>query len=149
MKKPQTKFKKPNRKPAERFEPVTYTKQFDTFKDGIDELKMMYPLFNEIITLNGEYDPLTPADAMACMTQTFMDNLPDVNENENLFWAINASATRCVIKTNHKISFGWKYHYNTKADQKVYDVEFTITLLGPADKILSASLKNGWTVVGK
>lgn len=114
----------------EKFQIKTYTKEFETFEEGIKELMDLNP---DILSILGTDVPESPAEAASRMFDCVASNFPNPETGENIFWSINLSANRCVIKTNMFISFGWKLKYTKAAEGEekntLTDISMQISLL--------------------
>ena len=140
--KPKARNKKPRTdKPVVK----SFKKVFDNFEDGIRELQVMYPLFNEILHFS-EDEAITTDEASSRMLDAFCNNFPSVYSNQ--FWSINVSSNRCTLKTNKRITFGWKFSYHKvvspeypDADVELKDIEFIINIFGD-NEILEDIIKD-------
>lgn len=139
-------------KTEKREKPVitTYEKYVTNFEEGINELAKLHPYIAEVMQFN-EGEEVNPYYASSCMFNAFNNNYPDIEFGKNALWALNISANRCILKTNHKITFGWrlkyKYDRNTRTSE-IIDVCMVITAFG--DDVLTDQDKmteNGWTIV--
>lgn len=140
--KPKARNKKPRtEKPVVK----SFKKVFDNFEDGIRELQVMYPLFNEILHFSEDED-ITTDEASNRMVDAFCNNFPSVYLNQ--FWSINVSSNRCTLKTNKRIAFGWKFSYHKvvsteypDTDVELKDIEFIINIFGD-NEILEDIIKD-------
>lgn len=70
------------------------------------------------------------------MIKTFLENQPDLTKGENMFWQIEASSSKCILKTSSNVSFGYKLKYKKNEDDteekfvidKEEGIEFTVVL---------------------
>lgn len=130
----------------EKPEVKAYTKKVDTFKEAINELKSTYPLFNDILFFE-EGEEITPLTASLKMMDTFNENFPSITDNVNHLFSINVSSTRCILKTDRRVSFGWKFKYHHDKEtgvNEIYDVELMVTTFGTIDLLTPVLENNGW-----
>lgn len=133
-------------KPYKKPEVKTYSKKMDSFVDAIEELRNTYPFFNDILNF-AEGEEITPKTASEKMLEEFDTNFPSVTDHRNQLYAINISSTRCILKTDKRVSFGWKfkYQYNNETETcDIYDVTLTVTTFGDVDLLTQVLDKNKW-----
>lgn len=123
----------------------TYKKTFQSFSDGVEELKKISTVAVDIIG-NAKN---TPEEVSMAMFNAIADNFPTISNNGNVFWSINISTNRCIIKTDKKLSFGWKMKYDYDRETRtnsIFDIEFIITDFGCSNEISEKALRSGWSV---
>ena len=126
---------------------TTYKKSFDDFSAGIDELRGMSSVVLDVL---GKEEELTPTTAAKKVMDSFANNFPSAEDGENIFWSVDISASRCMIKTDKHISFGWKFRYNrdrSTGECTISDIEMQITILRENQDITDEATANGWTAV--
>lgn len=124
----------------------TYTKQYDIFENGIVDLRDLGGVFADILYVDGYED--TPDVAADKMLEAFQNHFPTVEKNR--FWSLNISSTRCMLKTDQKVSFGWKFKYRYDKESEttnISDIEFTITLFGDQGELEENLVNNGWVLL--
>ena len=126
---------------------TTYKKSFDSFSAGINELREISEVAAKIL---GVEEELTPTTAAQKVMDEFANNFPSVEDGQNIFWSVDISASRCVIKTNDYVSFGWKYRYNRDrktGETTISDIEMQITILQENPDITKAATDADWKAV--
>lgn len=138
--------KKFEKKTTERKAPVieTYTKEFDAFVFGLTDLKEVNETCESILSDASNIDEATNR-----MVDVFVHHLPSIAAHENTLWSINVASTRCILKTDQRIAFGWKIKYEKDAagDTVLTDIEFQVTLFGNTNDVVKTrtALENlGW-----
>lgn len=126
---------------------TTYKKSFDDFATGINELKGISSVAANIL---GVEEELTPTTASQKVMDAFANHFPSVESGENIFWSVDISASKCVVKTNEYVSFGWKYRYNK--DRKtgkvtISDIEMQVTILRENPEVTKAATDAGWKAI--
>ena len=135
-------LKNVSREMRRNFTITTYQKAFDDFAAGIDELRSIDPFIASIL---GE-EELTPDTAAKKMIEAYTNNVPSLENRENIFWSLNSSATKCIVKTNNYISFGWQFKYNAKNKEEVElsNIVMKVTILRENQEITSKAKELGW-----
>lgn len=127
------------------FKITTYTKEFESFEDGINEMCDISTYINTIFS--GE-SVSTPTEASKVLYDLVAENFPDVTEGKNMFWSINMAANKCVVKTNSYISFGWtlKYKRNPETKQnEISNIKMQIAILREDADITRLANELGWS----
>lgn len=143
------KFNKSNNQNFKKKEIRTYTKCFQSFVDGINELTWISYVALEILNPDkvSELTSETPDSASMKMFNAIADNFPILDDRNTSAWSINLSSTRCTLKAGWEASFGWKlkYEYNRETRTKdIYDIEFFITDFNESRDIQDATSSYGW-----
>lgn len=109
---------------------VTYYSQpTDDFMKGIQEMRSGCDIIADIIP----FENRTVDDVIESILDEFKYNVPSLETGEDLMWSMNISSTRCVLKTDKKISFGWKLKYDKVPGRKrkrIKEVVMQVTLFG-------------------
>ena len=132
-----------NKNPRSKQIITMYTKRIHT-ADLENEIEIMAAIHPVIGVCLGCKDITTIDGIRNEMVKSFMENQPDIAAGENMFWQIEASSSKCILKTSSHISFGYKFKYkkNTEAGDKfVIDdsgIEFVIVLFKEDDNIEKA-----------
>lgn len=140
------KMKNVAREMKSNFVVTTYKKTFDSFSAGIDELRTTCPLAATILG-DGE---LTTTTSARKLLGAFNDKFPCLESGENVFWALDISASRCLLKTNEHVSFGWKYRYTRDKETGKYsisEIEMQVTIMKQNDTITTAATEAGWEAI--
>lgn len=123
----------------------TYSKMFQNFNDGLGQLMEICQVAYDII----EDADISPEEASSRMFNAIADNFPSIDDRNSSFWSINLSSTRCYIKTNLKVSFGWKfkYHYDVVSKYNVIEnIEMTITDFDESETIRAMAEEYDWQI---
>lgn len=114
---------------------ITYVKKVHGLLDldkEIEDLANVHPVIGTCI---GGKAIITLTEMREEMVKEFLANQPDMVAGENMFWQIEASSSKCILKTSSNISFGYRFKYKKNedvGDKFVIDldagIEFTVVL---------------------
>ena len=136
-----------NQKPRTKFEPVTFLKKFDNFEDGLDEVRK-YNEYIDCIFVDYESDEDSKNAvkyAKKAIVYDLSENIPDFENENTKFQALNISSNKVSYKLSTGISFGWKSVYNKESG---ITYEFSLTALTYSElKHLRETIGSDWNVL--
>lgn len=137
-----------------KFEPVTFKKSFDAFDAGLNEVRSIDEYINCIFVDYEDQeriDPITTTEeAKKAIVKDLLENIPEFNNADTKFQALNISSNKVSYKLSTGVSFGWKSTFNKEDSVTTY--EFTITALTYSElKYLRETFETmaGWEPVEK
>lgn len=104
-----TNIKRPNRDNSKQ-QPnqVKYTKSFDTFEDGMEELIDILAKDTSILSfIPSVENGYNEIDIKQDMINVVSNNVPSIYNKDNIYFDLSVSATKCSLKTNKSFAFGW------------------------------------------
>ena len=117
-----------NRQQRPKFEQVTLKKVYETFENGLNDLRSIDQELNCIFADFESTNDITitkPADAKAAILRDLSENIPEFSNKDTKYYALNISSNRVVYKLpSTGISFGWKLVYDRETETTTY--EFTV-----------------------
>lgn len=134
---------KPNQNKKQSQSPMiitTYTKDFESFIQAVNELRELDPEIKRILATNSSIgdEERREADTTYVAARDvytyFNDMFPDIVERKNLHTSLTVSATRITLKTNSFFTIEWKFKYNK--DYQITDIKVAITTFTKEGKIL-------------
>ena len=135
----------------ERFEPQTYkvhvTDVNDAWQAALDVLLGLdVPIINEILEPGLDIDGATRA-----MLNAYLENQPQLMTGTNFFWTISTTATKCTIKTDQFVTFGWNVRDYLRANRdyeaNIKGVDLFVTLHRPDNTIADMLSMNGFELL--
>lgn len=133
-----------------------YKKRFENFSDGVNEMRTISSIFNElvesfyydVIDNDGKIEEFSPDDLAMCFYDYIRDNkFPSIHLKDTRFWSISVAANKLYIKTGYKITFGWQFKYKRDQSSGEYvadTYDFVISDIGNDDEIKNIALDLGW-----
>ena len=133
-----------------KFEQVTLEKTYESFEEGINDLRETDQNI-DCIFFDYQKEPVTtPAEAKAAIVKDLSENIPEFSNKDTKYIALNISSNRVVYKLSTGISFGWKLVYDKETDTTSY--RFTVIVATyPAMKYIGSKLIEdfGWEQIQK
>lgn len=133
-----------------KFEQVTLEKTYESFEEGINDLRETDQNI-DCIFFDYQQEPVTtPAEAKAAIVKDLSENIPEFSNKDTKYIALNISSNRVVYKLSTGISFGWKLVYDKETDTTSY--RFTVIVATyPAMKYVGSKLIEmfGWEQIQK
>ena len=124
------------------FKAETYSKEFDNFGDGIEEIINIDENLLNVIKDSDDCIPETIDEGINTLIRLINENTPNTENKQNLKWEFTVSANRAFCKTEHNLGFGWL----TKRDRETKEITyiFTLTIYKPNPNVKAAVEENGW-----
>lgn len=97
--------------PAKKKKPQSLVlyKRFETFDEAANDILCIpgYIGMELAAKLYSDHNVITVKDMIEAITSLFHDNVPDIENSRNQFWALNTSLDRCFLKTGKFIGISW------------------------------------------
>lgn len=135
-----------------------YKKSFSIFSDGVNEMREISSIFNElieelyynVIDIDGKIEEFDFEDLAMAFHDYIRDyKFPSIYSKDTKFWSISLAANKLYVKTGYKITFGWQFKYRFDSQTKDYAIDsfdFVISDIGNNDDLKNTALELGWSL---
>lgn len=114
-----------------KFDPVTFTKNFDTFEEGLQDIRSKSQEINAIFvdyenSKNIE-EVLTTVAAKAALVDDVRANIPEFANPDTKYYSLSISANKVSYRIPNGIAFGWKVSFNKETKETSYTFQVIIS----------------------
>lgn len=118
------------RKPQrERFNAVTFKTTTTDFESGLDQLRTIDSI-NKVFSSHEESEECvvnTTELAKEAIISDLYSNIPEYNNKETRYYALNISAYKVSYKLGNNIAFGWQLTYDRETKESTYELMVVVT----------------------